>query len=155
MEVVLGLIFPDNGGKGGEPPMGEVFSLVEAPGRGMGHKNVQESSIAQSRPVELRQKSQIFEVHISFCVLVDVAIIPVRSLQSSDDNVPVYQDSFVKVCASSEAIFPSRGVVIAMDKEERNVQGGDNEIKVMFGQVAAGDDTFYVVEFCLAGSAVN
>jgi hypothetical protein len=45
--------------------------------------------------------------------------------------------------------------MVAMDEKEGNIQGGNNEIEVMFRKVATGDHALHVFEFCLTRGAIN
>lgn len=155
VKMVLGSVFLKDKSKSGEAPVGEIFAFVYPFGWGVGHQDIEESSVAQSGPVQLREKPQVFEIHVSFGILVNVTIVPVGTFQSGNDAVAVNQDPFVEICTSSEVAFPSGGIMIAVDEKEGNVQVGNDEIEIMFRKVATGDHTLHVFEFCLTGGAIN
>jgi hypothetical protein len=77
VKMVLGLVFLKDKSKSGETPVGEIFTFVYSFGWGMGHQDIEESSVTQSGPVQLREKPQVFEIHVSFGILVNVAVVPV------------------------------------------------------------------------------
>lgn len=100
MEMVLGVVLSENTGECCKSPVGEILPFVNSLGRRMGYKDIKVSPVPEMSPVEFRQETKVFPVHLTLGVLVSTPIVPVAALKTGKKDTPVEDNLLVEVRSS-------------------------------------------------------
>ncbi len=160
--------------KGLEPPMRLVGLVVDSPGRGVGQKNVQVAPVNESVPPQTGSQFEDPQHHLKLRKLMFSFIVPHRAAQPGDKELAVPVMAVLKKrrthgVALLEGVFhvphlvwelalievQLPKVVVAVDKQEGNIQRADDEAVVFKGKVTGPKHQFDLAEPFLDLRAVH
>lgn len=134
-------VFVDEPPEGPKSSVAPVFLVMNVPWRCMGDYHIDAPLCPDPRPEFPDHHS-----HLAFSILMGTAIIPVRTFQAQDIDLPEPNQPRMNIGTVSWRFGLMTDIMVSMHVVEGNLEYIRKKGEILGGQVPAGDDQFHPCE---------